>query len=115
MTSTAHIRLVGVRVAIVALLLCSMGHVSAAPKPATHTVTIEGAQFQPGVLAVRAGDSIVWVNKDPFPHTVTSQAGRFDSRQIEPDKSWTYRTAKKGDFAYVCSLHQTMKATLRVR
>jgi len=115
MTSTARIRPVGALAAIVALLLCSTGHVAATPKPATHTVTIEGMQFQPDVLAVRAGDSIAWINKDPFPHTVTSKSGRFDSQQIPPGQSWKYRVTTKGEFPYVCSLHPTMKAALRVR
>ena len=45
----------------------------------THTVTIEGTSFQPGQLTVAAGDTVVWINKDPFPHTATSKAGAFDS------------------------------------
>ena len=85
-----------------------------APKPATHTVTIEGTSFQPAMLTVKAGDSVVWVNKDPFPHTATSEAGRFDSGIIASDKSWKYMPKTKGDFAYTCTLHLTMKAMLRV-
>jgi plastocyanin len=81
---------------------------------ATHTVTIEGTRFHPQVLTVEAGDSIVWVNKDPFPHTVTSRAGGFDSHEIPPDKSWAYTARTKGEFPYICTLHPTMRAMLRV-
>jgi plastocyanin len=88
---------------------------AATAKAATHTVTIDGTRFQPDVLAVRPGDTVVWVNKDPFPHTVTSQSGRFDSQEIQPGKSWKYAARTKGDFAYVCTLHPTMRATLRVK
>jgi plastocyanin len=84
-------------------------------KPAMHTVVIEGTRFQPEVLTVRAGDSVVWVNKDPFPHTATSKTGGFDSQAIQADKSWTYMAKKKGEFEYVCTLHPTMTAKLRVR
>jgi plastocyanin len=35
-------------------------------------------------MIVKAGDTVVWVNKDPFPHTVTSQAGGCDSPEIVP-------------------------------
>jgi plastocyanin len=76
-------------------------------------VTIEGSRFTPSTLTVRAGDSIVWVNKDLFPHTATS-AAHFDSNAIAPEQSWTYKASAKGDFAYVCAYHPTMKATLRV-
>jgi plastocyanin len=86
-----------------------------ARKPATHTVVIEAMRFQPEVLTVRVGDSVVWVNKDPFPHTATSKTGGFDSQSIQADKSWTYVPKKKGEIDYVCTLHPTMKGTLRVR
>jgi plastocyanin len=83
-------------------------------RPARHVVTIEGTSFQPESLRVKSGDVVVWVNKDPFPHTATSKAGGFDSREIGPDKTWSLETSKKGAFAYVCTLHPTMKGVLRV-
>ena len=92
----------------------SPGAAADAPRPATHTVTIEGMSFQPAILTVRTGDSVVWVNKDWFPHTATSETGDFDSLEIPPDKSWTYTPKTKGEFSYFCSLHPTMKAMLRV-
>ena len=88
---------------------------AALQKPATHTVTIDGTSYQPQSLTVNVGDEVVWVNKDPFPHTVTSKSGGFDSHEIEPDKSWKYTAAKKGDFDYICTLHRTMKGTLVVK
>jgi len=87
---------------------------ASAGKPATHRVVIDGLKYEPEMLTVRRGDTIVWTNKDPFPHTVTSTAGGFDSREIAPGKSWKYTAAKKGEFAYICLLHPTMKALLKV-
>ncbi len=83
-------------------------------KPQTHTVTIQAMRFQPEVLSVASGDTIVWVNKDLVPHTATSAAGSFDSKDIQADKSWSYTVRTKGDFDYTCTFHPTMKATLRV-
>jgi plastocyanin len=101
----------------VALGLILFGLIAAAdvPTSSSHTVTIEGAGFQPKVLTVKVGDSVMWVNKDPFPHTVTSRAGDFDSGEIQPGKSWTYTAETKGTFPYICTLHPTMKAMLRVQ
>lgn len=82
--------------------------------PASHTVTMDGTQYAPQELTVKAGDTVVWVNKDPFPHTVTARSGGFDSKTIGPGKSWTYRVRKAGVFPYVCTLHPTMKGTLKV-
>ena len=93
-------------VAAVALLSISVGH-GAAVKPAKHTVTIEAVQFQPAVVDVKRGDSIVWVNKDPFPHTVTAD-GKFDSKEIKPGESWTYKVQQSGNLPYICTLHPTM-------
>jgi len=97
------------------LLLSSAEPAAAADsKPATHTVTISGVQFEPQSLTVRVGDTIVWVNRDPFPHTVTAVGKRFDSHEIAVGHSWTYRARKAGIFSYACTLHPTMSGTLRV-
>ena len=105
--------------AIAALLAMSWIVVSGRPvaqaAAVTHRVVIEGSQFVPRTLTVKAGDSIEWVNEDLFPHTATSKTGRFDSGEIAPKRSWTYKTAAKGDFAYICALHPTMTGTLRVQ
>ena len=53
-------------------------------------------RFQPEMLTVDRGDTIVWVNKDLVPHTATSKAGNFDSKLIQADKSWKYTIRKKG-------------------
>lgn len=82
---------------------------------ATHTVVITDMKFVPETLTVKAGDTVVWVNKDFFPHTATAQDRSFDSRDLATKKSWKYVATKKGTFSYVCTLHPTMKATLVVK
>ena len=79
-----------------------------------HTVTIDGLKYEPAALSVARGDTVVWVNKDPFPHTVTAK-GAFDSREIAAGKSWKYTPRTAGMFDYVCSLHPNMKGTLTVK
>ncbi len=87
---------------------------AAGPSPATHTVVIDGVQFVPETLTVARGDTVVWVNRDPFPHTVTSP-GAFDSHEIAAGSQWKYTPRKVGEFPYTCTLHPNMKGTLRVR
>ena len=100
----------------VTLIVCVIGLAAdERPKPKTHTVTMEGMRFQPERLTVARGDTIVWVNRDLVPHTATSKAGGFDSQIIQAEQSWRFTPRKKGDFAYVCTFHPTMKATLQVR
>ena len=98
--------------AALGLLHCNQAR-SSAPPPVTHTVTIEGMQFTPAALTVKKGDTIVWVNKDLVPHTVTSP-GAFDSKSIADGQSWQYTATSKGEYQYTCTFHPTMKATIRV-
>jgi plastocyanin len=95
--------------------LCS-GVIAAAvhAKPATHTIVIEAMRFEPRELTVKNGDTIVWVNHDPFPHTVTAESKQFDSHDIASGGSWKYTARKAGVFSYTCSLHPNMPGTLRV-
>lgn len=88
---------------------------SVADQPRTHTITIEAMRFQPEVLAVAPGDTIVWLNKDLVLHTATSEVGRFDSGAILASESWKYTVRRKGDFTYICTFHPAMKGVLRVR
>ena len=117
MDVSRSIRAAGSAAVLLAVLLCSpiVLEPAAAPKPRTHTVTIEATRFQPDILTVNAGDTIVWANKDFFPHTATSEAAGFDSGAILTAKSWKYRVTQKGEFPYICTFHPTMKGTLRVR
>ena len=95
------------------VLATAPGGVAAADSPHTHQVAIQGLLYVPETLTVRPGDVVVWTNKDPFPHTATA-AGAFDSGSIAPGKSWRFTAKKAGTYPYLCTLHTTMKGTLRV-
>jgi plastocyanin len=41
-------------------------------------------------------------------------AGVFDSGAIAAGKSWRFTARKVGSHPYLCTLHTTMKGTLRV-
>ncbi len=104
-------------------LLCAWGllHAGAgvavesatADKPATHTIVIDGVKYLPETLSVKRGETVVWVNKDPFPHTVTAK-GAFDSHDIAPGKQWKFTARRVGEYAYICTLHPNMRGTLNV-
>jgi plastocyanin len=104
-------------VASLALVMAAMtrGGAAGAAPPVKHTVAIEGTAFVSADLTVNAGDTVVWVNRDPYPHTATSKTAGFDSRDIAPGKSWTYTAKTKGDFAYLCAIHPSMQGTLHVK
>ncbi len=103
-------RVASIRLATV-LLACAAGIPAAYADSAT--VTIENMQFTPATLTVKRGDKVTWTNKDLVPHTATA-GETFDSKDIEPGKSWSYVTKTAGQFKYVCTLHPSMTATLVV-
>jgi plastocyanin len=101
--------------AISMLLLGACFTMPAAAAPTSHTVVIEGMKFAPETLTVKAGDTVIWVNKDYFPHTATAQDRRFDSGDVATNGKWQYVVKKPGALPYVCTLHPTMKGTLIVK
>ncbi len=80
----------------------------------THTISIDGVRFEPAEIHVQAGERIVWVNKDPFAHTVTATTRRFDSKALAAGAHWSYVARHRGRYEYICTLHPTMKGTIVV-
>ena len=79
----------------------------------TPEVVIQALQYRPETLKVRRGDVVVWINKDPFPHTATAPKV-FDSGAIAADGSWRFTARRAGIHPYICTLHPNMKGTLQV-
>ena len=100
---------------LVAAIGVLVGATSCAAPAESQTVAIDGIRYQPESLTVKVGDSVVWTNQDPFPHTVTSPSGGFDSHTIEPGRSWTYTATKVGEFPYTCTFHPMMKGMIQVK
>ncbi|MFL6674638.1 MAG: cupredoxin family copper-binding protein [Massilia sp.] len=101
-----------------AFLLACLGHAGrAAPHaaPPRHAVVVEAMQFSPARLEVNVGETVVWKNKDFFPHTATSSDRSFDSGAIASGASWTFRATSKGVHEYICTLHPGMKGVLVVK
>ena len=94
---------------------CGGGPEKSPDPPRTHTVSVELGKVQPEKLTVKAGDSVVWKNKDLFPHTVVSKTAGMDSREIAAGATWTFTPKTTGDFEYVCTLHPVMKGVLEVK
>ena len=95
--------------AVAALLI---GGADAAP--VVHTVTIDGFEFHPPEVTVGKGEVVVWVNKDPVPHTATAKGAALDSGSIAASGSFRFTATREGRFDYVCTLHPTMKGVLVV-
>jgi len=93
-------------------LICAL--CAGAAHAAGHTVRIDGVKFEPAAITVERGDTVTWINEDPFPHTATDP-GVLDSREIAPGKSWKWTARSSGVYDYACTLHPTMKGTITVK
>jgi len=89
------------------------GGAAGAAAAKTHRVVVQGFKYLPEMLVVRRGDTVVWVNDDPMPHTVTA-TGEFDSRSIAAGKSWRLLAQRAGSYAYICTLHSNMRGSLTI-
>lgn len=83
--------------------------------PTAHTIIIEGMRFSPETLEIRVGDTVQWINKDIVPHNATATNRSFESPELASGASWQYKAERKGNFAYFCTLHPPMQATLIVK
>src|SRR6478672_2898527 len=102
-------------IALAAVLAAATGLSAASAGGHVTEIAIDGTRFQPRDVTVAVGDTVVWTNKDPFPHNVSSQAGGFQSKNLNPDQSFRFRATKRGTFSYVCTLHPTMAAVIHVK
>jgi plastocyanin len=94
-----------------AVALAAPIHAQAAGHQYTVTMANMSYGLMPGNLKV--GDTIVWVNRDTVPHTVTARDHSFDLR-IAPRQSARMTLQKAGSFPFFCIYHAEMRGTLKV-
>ena len=76
-------------------------------------VTIDNFTFTPAEVIVKVGDTVTWTNHDDIPHLVVS-AGKFRSKALDTDNSFSFTFTAAGDYKYFCSLHPHMTGMIKV-
>jgi plastocyanin len=72
-------------------------------------VHIKDFCFGPTILRVATGETITFVNGDPFPHTVLGANGAWGSYDaLKQGGEATYGFSEAGVYPYVCTLHVGM-------
>src|ERR1700730_12296986 len=92
----------GIRLAIAAAILLPLGAFSAQADEVK--VTIDNFTFTPPELKLKVGDTVTWTNHDDIPHTVVS-AGKFRSKTMDTDNTFTSPITSGVDDKYFFSLH----------
>ena len=106
---SATLRRCGVRLAVAAALSLYLGGARADELK----VTIDNFTFAPAELKVKVGDTVTWSNHDDIPHTVVS-AGKFRSKTMDTDGTFSFTFTSAGDYKYFCSLHPHMTGAVKV-
>ena len=104
----------GVGIAIAAAIFLYPGFLGGVLAEETTTnVMIDNFTFEPAQLTVKVGTTVTWKNRDDIPHTVVS-AGKFRSKTMDTDDSFSFTFTAAGDYKYFCSLHPHMTGMIKV-
>ncbi|MEU9409485.1 plastocyanin/azurin family copper-binding protein [Streptomyces sp. NPDC048281] len=79
-------------------------------------VAIKNFAFSPATLRVTAGTTVTWTNQDTDAHTVTSTSpgGPLHSAALATHATYSHTFTKPGTYAYLCTVHPFMTATVEV-
>jgi len=83
---------------------------------AANEIGIDNFSFTPPVLTVKAGTTIVWINKDDVPHLIVNVQNKFrQSPVLDTDQRFRATLIKPGTYDYFCSLHPKMQGKIVVQ
>jgi plastocyanin len=105
------VRSLSLAVAAAVLALPQASPAAAAPK--VHTVIIDKMKFGPVPAGIRAGDTIIWVNRDFLKHTATARDKSFNV-ELPPKSSGKTVIRHPGTIAFYCIYHPGMTGSLKV-
>jgi amicyanin len=89
---------------------------------ATTTTLVAGTQvliknfaFSPAELKIKVGETVLWVNQDAAPHKLESDSGtEINSETLSNAQTYSHTFQTAGTYAYHCSIHPSMKASVTV-
>lgn len=84
--------------------------------PTKDHVTISNFMYHPMTLKVAPRATISVTNTDSVVHTLSALGGQFNTGNILPHHTKTFRAPKRpGRYHYICAIHQFMKGTIIVK
>jgi plastocyanin len=80
------------------------------------TVAVKNNAFSPTTVKIRKGDKVVWKwTQGGVAHNVTPASGGAGSKTTSKKGATFAKTfSKAGSFKYICTIHSSMKVTVRV-
>ena len=87
------------------------GGSAAAAEERTHRIEMQNMRFGPVPGNIKAGDTIVWINRDIVAHTATARDRSFDV-VIPSGQSATMVVRRAGTIPFYCRYHPAMRGSL---
>ena len=82
--------------------------------PPENPISMKGSVYSIPNITLAAGSKITWINDDNMVHTVTANDASFNSGDINPGSSFSYRFNTVGTFNYHCLHHAGMTAVVTI-
>ncbi|MDE2218042.1 MAG: cupredoxin domain-containing protein [Patescibacteria group bacterium] len=76
-------------------------------------VSVINFSFNPKVLNISKGDSVIWRNQDSAPHQIAG--ANLDGPVMSNGQSYTFVFNSAGTFDYHCAIHPSMTGTILVK
>lgn len=77
-------------------------------------VRIAGFTFDPEVVTVATGSTVVWTNEDDAVHSISDRARGAESADMAQDDVYELTYDEPGQHPYVCGIHEYMRGTVIV-
>lgn len=94
------------------VLLMGFGFPEKTTSAKTFTIEIIQMQFQPALLKINKGDTVIFLNRDIVAHDATEIDKAWHSPSLATGESWKLEVLKSAD--YYCSIHLVMKGQIIV-
>lgn len=94
--------------------LTMTGTVTVISTGAATDISIGNFVFEPADITVEPGTVVTWTNNNDIIHTTTSDAGVWDSGNLNPGETFSYLFNVLGDFPYHCTPHPFMTGNVTV-
>jgi plastocyanin len=100
----------------VATALATAVAVVPAQAGSTKTVSVKNNAFSPTSVSIKKGGKVTWKwTQGGVPHNVTPASGaKGSATSSKKGFTFTKTFSKAGTFKYVCTIHSSMKMTVKV-
>ena len=87
-----------------------------APSAKTINISIINFTFNPGVISINRGDTIIWTNNDSVPHQIKGDnLSNLGGQVMSNGQTYSYTFNDTGTFAYHCNIHPSMTGSIIVK